>query len=143
MIPKKNAAVCNGITIVLCEMEGCNMVPKFKGFLPRFPRWAVYEMMLVFPFHTGHGFFHSIQVQSRGILIYLIYLSYLSIYLTYLSIYLSNLSVCLSIYLTIYLSTYLSIYPSIYLSIYQSINLSIYLSYLPIYLSNLSIYLSI
>ena len=67
MIPKKNAAVCNGITIVLCEMEGCNMVPKFKGFLPRFPRWAVYEMMLVFPFHTGHGFFHSIQVQSRGI----------------------------------------------------------------------------
>ena len=67
MIPKKNAAVCNGITIVLCEMEGCNMAPKFKGFLPRFPRWAVYEMMLVFPFHTGHGFFHSIQVQSRGI----------------------------------------------------------------------------
>ena len=67
MIPKKNAAVCNGITIVLYEMEGCNMAPKFKGFLPRFPRWAVYEMMLVFPFHTGHGFFHSIQVQSRGI----------------------------------------------------------------------------
>ena len=64
---KKNAAVCNGITIVLYEMEGCNMAPKFKGFLPRFPRWAVYEMMLVFPFHTGHGFFHSIQVQSRGI----------------------------------------------------------------------------
>ena len=70
MIPKKNAAVCNGITIVLYEMEGCNMAPKFKGFLPRFPRWAVYEMMLVFPFHTGHGFFHSIQVQSRGIYIY-------------------------------------------------------------------------
>ena len=68
MIPKKNAAVCNGITIVLYEMEGCNMAPKFKGFLPRFPRWAVYEMMLVFPFHTGHGFFHSIQVQSRGII---------------------------------------------------------------------------
>ena len=67
MIPKKNAAVCNGITIVLYEMEGCNMAPKFKGFLPRFPRWAVYEMMLVFPFHTGNGFFHSIQVQSRGI----------------------------------------------------------------------------
>ena len=43
------------------------MAPKFKGFLPRFPKWAVYEMMLVFPFHTGHGFFHSIQVQSRGI----------------------------------------------------------------------------
>ena len=68
MIPKKNAAVCNGITIVLYEMEGCNMAPNFKGFLPRFPRWAVYEMMLVFPFHTGHGFFHSIQVQSRGII---------------------------------------------------------------------------
>ena len=66
MIPKKNAAVCNGTTIVLYEMEGCNMAPKFKGFLPRFPRWAVYEMMLVFPFHTGHGFFHSIQVQSTG-----------------------------------------------------------------------------
>ena len=67
MIPKKNAAVCNGITIVLYEMEGCNMAPKFKGFLPRFPRWAVYEMTLVFPFHMGSGFFHSIQVQSRGI----------------------------------------------------------------------------
>ena len=66
MIPKKNAAVYNGITIVLYEMEGCNMAPKFKGFLPRFPRWAVYEMTLVFPFHTGSGFFHSIQVQSRG-----------------------------------------------------------------------------
>jgi hypothetical protein len=69
MIPKKNAAVYNGITIVLYEMEGCNMAPKFKGFLPRFPRWAVYEMMLVFPFHTGIGFFHSIQVQSRGMTI--------------------------------------------------------------------------
>ena len=68
MIPKKNAAVCSGMTIVLYEMEGCNMAPKFKGFLPRFPRWAVYEMMLVFPFHTGHGFFHSIQVQSRGVI---------------------------------------------------------------------------
>jgi len=68
MIPKKNAAVYNGITIVLYEMEGCNMAPKFKGFLPHFPRWAVYEMTLVFPFHTGSGFFHSIQVQSRGII---------------------------------------------------------------------------
>ena len=72
MIPKKNAAVYNGITIVLYEMEGCNMAPKFKGFLPRFPRWAVYEMTLVFPFHTGSGFFHSIQVQSRG----MIYMGY-------------------------------------------------------------------
>ena len=39
---------------------GSNMAPKFK-------KWAVYEMMLVFPCHTEHGFFHSIEVQPRGI----------------------------------------------------------------------------
>ena len=38
MIPKKNAAVYNGITIVLYEMEGCNMAPKFKGFFAPFSK---------------------------------------------------------------------------------------------------------
>ena len=33
------------------------MAPQFKGVFPRFPKWAVYEMILGFPFHTGHGFF--------------------------------------------------------------------------------------
>ena len=42
------------------------MAPQFKGVFPRFPKWAVYEMILGFPFHTGHGFFHSIELQSRG-----------------------------------------------------------------------------
>ena len=38
IIPKKNAAVCNGITIVLYEMEGCNMAPKIKGFFTPFSK---------------------------------------------------------------------------------------------------------
>ena len=66
MIPKKNAAVCNGMTIVLYEMEGATWHQNLRVFLPRFPRWAVYEMMLVFPFHTGHGFlpFHTGTVKG-------------------------------------------------------------------------------
>ena len=55
IILKKNAAVCNGITIVLYEMEGSNMAPTFKVFLPHFPRWAVYDMMLFFHFIRGMG----------------------------------------------------------------------------------------
>ena len=62
MIPKKNAAVCNGITIVLYEMEGCNMAPKFKGFLPPFSKmgriwndvgFSISYGAWVLPFHTG------------------------------------------------------------------------------------------
>ena len=48
------------------------MAPQFKGVFPRFPKWAVYEMILGFPFHTGHGLFHSIELQSRGILFFLL-----------------------------------------------------------------------
>ena len=55
MIPKKNAAVCSGMTIVLYEMEGCNMAPKFKGFLPVFQDGPCMKWCWFFHFIRGMG----------------------------------------------------------------------------------------
>ena len=59
IIPKKNIAIYNGSTIVLYEIEGYNIAPKFKGFLPRFPRWVVYKIIAFF-FHFIRGMGSSI-----------------------------------------------------------------------------------
>ena len=68
MIPKKNAAVCNGITIVLCEMEGCNMVPKFKVFFcPVFQDGPCMKWKWCWFFHFIRGMGSSIPYRySQG-----------------------------------------------------------------------------
>ena len=38
IIPKKNVIISNGIIIILYEMEGYNIVLKFKVFWSRFPK---------------------------------------------------------------------------------------------------------
>ena len=38
IIPKKNVIISNGIIIILYEIEGYNIVLKFKVFWSRFPK---------------------------------------------------------------------------------------------------------
>ena len=67
MSPKKNTALGNGFTMPVPFIKGwSNLAPSLKGRLLIFPKWAVCERILVFPFCAGHGFFHSIGFQPRG-----------------------------------------------------------------------------